>query len=186
MSKAPKISINQNEPSGSPHKGEPVYLVIGKIRRPHGIAGEMLCEMTTENPDHFNVGNRIFIGANKKPYNIISVRQANKFWLIALEGFENREQVALLNNQSIFLREEDLGSLPDGRFYHHEVIGMQVLDENNALLGKVSDILVTGANDVYVVETTAGDELMIPALKSVVLSIDRDSNSMVIRPQEWA
>jgi 16S rRNA processing protein RimM len=186
MSRAHQVTERHDEPSGSPHKGEPVYVVIGKLRRPHGISGEILLEILSENPENFEVGKQIFIGSRKMLCKINSLRQTNKLWLISLEGYESREQVALLTNQQVFMRKDELKNLPEGRFYHHEVIGMRVLDEKNALLGEVSEILVTGANDVYVVKTPAGEDLLIPAIKSVVQNIDRETRCMVVRLQEWA
>lgn len=186
MSKAHNISDHHDVPSGSPNKGEPVYFVIGKLRRPHGVDGEILFEMSSENIEHFLPGNQLFVGAKKKAFTISSLRQANKLYLIAFEGIENREQAALITNQNIFIREESLIPLPEGSFYHHEVIGMRVLDENETLLGEVIEIMETGANDVYVVKTTTGEEVLLPAVKSVIIQMDRDTGSMIIRPQEWA
>jgi 16S rRNA processing protein RimM len=186
MSKARNISAHHDEPSGSPHKGEPVYFVIGKLRRPHGVDGEILFEMSSENLELFTPGNQIFVGGKKKPFNITSLRQANKLWLIAFEGIENREQAALITNQFIYIREDSLGPLPEGSFYHHEVVGMRVIDEGGTLLGEVVEVMVTGANDVYVVKTPAGKEILIPAVKSVILKMDRDIRSIIVHPQEWA
>lgn len=185
MSQTHNIDIQQEDPSGSPHKGEPVYFVIGKLRRPHGISGEILFEMITENPTYFSAGSQVFIGEKKSACTILSIRQTNKLWLVSFEGFESREKVALLTNKSIYVPEEDLKPLPKDRFYHHEVIGMKVFTENNSFLGEVTEILETGANDVYVIQSSEGQELLIPAVKSVVITIDRDSRSIIVRPQEW-
>mgnify|MGYP001765702121 CR=1 FL=1 len=185
MSPVRKISTNQDELSGSPQQGEPVYLVVGKLRRPHGIAGEILFEMTSDSTRLFKPGKQVYIGDKKNPYTIHSLRQTNKLWLISLEGFENREQVALVRNQWVFVRLEELDPLPGDRFYHHEVLGMSVVDENDTYIGAVREILETGANDVYVVDTPDGHEILFPAVKSVVLSIDRDTRKIIVRPQEW-
>ena len=63
---------------------------------------------------------------------------------------------------------------------------MQVMDEDGGILGEVVDILVTGANDVYVVRGQSGEELLLPAIKSVILSMDRESKTMIVRLQQWA
>ena len=186
MSKAQNTSDRHDGPSGSPHKGEPVYFVVGKLRRPHGVDGEILFEMSSENHEHFLPGNHLFVGDTKKAFTVSSLRQANKLYLIAFEGVENREQAALITNQNIFIREDSLVPLPDGSFYHHEVIGMRVLDERGTLLGEVVEIMVTGANDVYVVKTPSGEEMLIPAVKSVIIQMDRDTRRMIVRPQDWA
>lgn len=185
MSPVRKFSTKQNELSGSPQQGEPVYLVVGKLRRPHGIAGEMLFEMTSESIQLFNPGKQVYVGDEKNLHRISALRQTNKLWLISLEGVENREQAALLRNQWVFARMEDLKPLSGDRFYHYEVLGMSVVDENGTFFGEVREILETGANDVYVVETPTGQEILIPAVKSVILNIERDTKKIVVRPQEW-
>lgn len=178
-------NIEAQSNSGSPQSGEPVYLTIGKFRRPHGVKGEILMEMVTEFPENIKPGIQVFVGIKKKPCTISSIRQTNKLWLVSLFGFEDCESVEIFRNQWVYMDAEQLKPLPAGLFYQHEVIGMQVLDENRQRLGKVTEILVTGANDVYVIGTDSGEELLIPAIKSVIISMDRDTNTMILHPIDW-
>ena len=69
--------------------------------------------------------------------------------------------------------------------YLNEIIGMQVLDESEQSIGAVTEVIVTGANDVYVIRSESGEEVLIPAIKSVILKMDREANLMIIRLQEW-
>jgi len=186
MSKVHKGLQHSADPSGSPHPGEPVYMAVGRLRRTHGIKGEILFEMTTEESDNVKPGRQFFIGEKKIPVTIASLRQTNKLWLVSLEGFSNNESVEIYRNQTIYADAAQLLPLPEGRFYHHEVIGMKVEDEQHTLLGVVTEILVTGANDVYVVRTPDDSEILIPAVKAVVLNIDPENHIITIRPQEWA
>jgi 16S rRNA processing protein RimM len=62
--------------------------------------------------------------------------------------------------------------LPEGKYYHHQLIGLQVMDENDNPLGELAEILVTGANDVYVVKDASGGELLLPAIPPVILDVD--------------
>ncbi len=78
-----------------------------------------------------------------------------------------------------------LPNLEDGRYYHHQLIGLNALREDGTSLGSVQDIIVTGANDVYVVVDAAGNETLLPAIDSVVLKIDLETKSIVVRPPEW-
>jgi 16S rRNA processing protein RimM len=178
-------NIEAQSHSGSPQSGEPVYLTIGKLRRPHGVKGEILMEMMTEFSENIKPGIQVLVGIKKKPCTVSSIRQANKLWLVSLLGFEDCESVEIFRNQRIYMDAAQLKPLPVGRFYQHEVIGMQVLDENREVLGEVTDILVTGANDVYVIGTDSGEELLIPAIKSVIISMDRDTNAMIVHPMDW-
>ena len=171
---------------GSPQSGEPVYLMIGKMRRSHGIHGEMQMEVITEFPQTIKPGKNVFIGDEKREHTIATSRPAAKFLIVSLEGFPTRESVDGFKNEYVYIKAENLAALPPGRLYQHEVIGMQVMDEDGGILGEVVDILVTGANDVYVVRGQCGEELLLPAIKSVILSMDRESKTMIVRPQQWA
>jgi 16S rRNA processing protein RimM len=171
--------------SGSPQPGEPVYLAVARLRRPHGVSGEILMELITDSPENLAIGNEVFIGEDKIPSKVISLRPTDKLWLITLAGFGNRETVARFSNQWLYMKIDQLQPPAEGRFYQHEVIGMQVLNEAGIVLGIVSEILITGANDVYVVRNEQGEESLIPVVKSVIQKMDRKSRTIVIRPQEW-
>jgi len=173
------------EKSGSPQSGGPVFLTIGKLQRTHGVKGEILMEVMTDFPEKISSGNSVFIGTQHKEYIIASVRPSNTKMLISFEGLNDCDQVSILRNQLVSIKTEDANMLPEGEFYHHELIGMSILDENEHVIGSIKEILVTGANDVYVVTTQDGEELLLPAIRSVVLSIDRQSKKMIVRLPEW-
>ena len=95
----------------------------------------------------------------------------------------DRNVAETLRGKEVTVRREDALKLPAGEFYWHEVIGLSVVDATTQqMLGTVADILETGANDVYVVRTPAGKELLVPAIKDVVKSIDPTTGHMVIEP----
>jgi 16S rRNA processing protein RimM len=186
MSRSPRSRQEKQDQPGSPQTGEPVYLTIGKLRRAHGIKGEIQMEVITEFPETIKAGKVVFVGDRKIEYTIATCRSASKFLLVSLEGFPTRESVDIFRNENVYAKNENLTPLPPGRLYQHEVIGMQVRNEAGDSLGEVIEILVTGANDVYIVRSEDGSELLLPAIKSVILSMDRDSKTMVVRPQQWA
>ena len=174
------------EPSGSPQPGEPVYLIVGKIRRSHGLKGELLMEMVTDLPTNLKPGTPVLLGEQKIPAEVSSLRQANSLWLISLAGFEDAASVENFRNQWIYVEKKNLKPLPHGRFYQYQVIGMKVFNEERNLLGEVTEILVTGANDVYVVKSPSGSEILMPAINSVILNIDPEKGEIVAKPQEWS
>jgi 16S rRNA processing protein RimM len=171
--------------TGSPRSGEPVYLMIGKLRRSHGIHGEMLMDVQTDFPERIKVGNHVFVGQKHKELIISGLRPMNKDLLVGFDGYGDCEQVAIYCNQPVYIKTESVSDLPEGEFYHHEVVGMSVVDEAEKPIGIILEILVTGANDVYVIESPAGEEILVPAIKSVVISISREKHKMVVRLPEW-
>lgn len=170
---------------GSPQTGEPEYLTIGKLRRTHGVHGEIIMDALTDFPETITTGMTVFIGAHHKQQKISSIRPADKTFLIAFEGFDDCDKVGIFRNQFVFIKSKDAAPLEEGKFYQHEVVGMDVIDENGNQLGKLSEIINTGANDVYVIQPEAGDEILIPAIKSVVLEIDTNTGKMRVRLPEW-
>lgn len=177
----PELSTN----TGSPQVGGPVYLAIGKLQRTHGVKGELVLDVLTDFPQRIKVGRQVFIGNQHKEYVIASVRPNGNTLLVGFEGLIDCDQASIVRNQLVYIRTEDAQVLPEGEFYHHEIEGMSVFDETGKLIGLISEVLITGANDVYVVASDSGDEILIPAIKSVVISIDRKERKMVVRLPEW-
>jgi 16S rRNA processing protein RimM len=79
------------------------------------------------------------------------------------------------------VRREDRPLLEEGQYYHHQLRGLSVIDEENKLLGIIADILSTGANDVYIVHSDNGSEILLPAIDTVVLNIDLETRKVYVR-----
>lgn len=178
-------SPSHEKKSGSPQSGGPVYLAIGKLQRTHGIKGEMIMDLMTDFPERIKVGNLVFIGKKYQEYTISSLRPNGPKLLAAFEGLNNCEQAAILRNQMVYIKVEDANTLPEGEFYHHEILGMLVVDESQNNIGNIVEIITTGANDVYVIKTEEGGEILVPAIKSAIISIDRERKRMIVRLPEW-
>jgi 16S rRNA processing protein RimM len=158
--------------SGSPD-GEPVYLVVGFLRRAHGLHGEMIMDLHTDFPERFRSGRKLFIGEEHKPITLASARPHAKGMLVRLKGVETPEDAAQYRNQWVYVKSSDVPPLPEGQIYQHELFGFQVVDENDNLLGELVEIIETGANNVYVVRDPEGREILLPDIPSVVLDLDR-------------
>jgi len=159
---------------GSP-VGEPEYLAVGFIRRPHGIHGELIMDLHTDFPERFRVGRKLFVGDDRKPMTVGSVRPHAKGLLISLRGIDSAEAAGQFRNTWLFIKAKDAPALPEGKYYKYQLIGLNVVDEEDKPLGTLTEILETGANDVYVVKDKAGKELLLPAIPSVVLDIQPES-----------
>jgi 16S rRNA processing protein RimM len=165
--------------SGSP-SGEPVYLVVGFLRRPHGVAGEIIMDVHTNSPERLKSGRRLFVGGKYQPITLVSSRPHAKGLLVKLKGFNTPEDAGQFRNQWVYVRTADEPPLAEGKYYPHQLIGLQVMDENDNPLGELDEILVTGANDVYVVKDATGRELLLPAIPSVILDVDLDRRLMKV------
>jgi 16S rRNA processing protein RimM len=173
-------------PTGSPTPGEPVFVQVGQLRRPHGLKGEILMEIMTDFPERLKTGKTVFIGDDHQAYQITHRRLVAKGLLLTFSGFLDSIQVAVLTNKPVFVPANALPPLPEGSYYHHQLIGLSVVDEIGTALGKISEIIETGSNDVYVALSADGDELLLPALPDVILEINLEQGTMLVRPPQWA
>ena len=158
--------------TGSP-KGEPLYLSVGFLRRPHGVRGEIIMDLHTDFPERMKNGRLLFIGDDHKPMTLTNVRPHGKGMLVKFQNVDSPEDAGLYRNQWVYVQTNDV-PLPDGQHYRHELLGLKVMDENGNPLGEVVEILETGANDVYVVRDDSKKEILLPAISSVILNLDFD------------
>lgn len=168
--------------TGSPSQGEPEYLVVGMLRRPHGVRGEILMDVHTDFPERLRPGATIWVGDHYQPQPLQAVRPHGKGLLVKFNGVDTPESAGLFRNQWVYVPTRSVPPLPEGEFYHHQLVGLQAIEQDTGrLLGVVKEILVTGANDVYVLETPAAGELLLPAIPDVILQVDLAAKSIKVR-----
>lgn len=154
---------------------------MAQVLAPHGIRGELKCRVVTDFPkQRFRRGNTVLIDG--QPHVIQGARLQGSAVLLKLEDVADRDAADALRNKEVQIRPQDAVALPKGQFYWHQVIGLQVEDAtSHDILGKVTEIIETGANDVYVVRGERG-EILVPAIKEVVRQIDPAAGRMLIEP----
>ncbi len=179
---AKQKSITQAE-SGSP-AGEPVYLVIGYLRRPHGVHGEIIMDLHTDFPDRIKSGRTVFVGEKHQPQTFDGVREHNTGLLVKFRGIDTPEDVGLFRNRWVYVKASEVPPLPEGKHYQYELIGLDVVDEDGNPLGKLEEILETGANDVYIVKNDSGKEILLPAIPSVILDLNMDQRTLRVHLRE--
>ncbi|MBN1875432.1 MAG: 16S rRNA processing protein RimM [Anaerolineae bacterium] len=177
---------------------EPRYLAIGRILRPHGIDGELRMEILTDYPERVArlrfvyVGNADYMDADVRPdvgirpdvrirrYHLRSARLHKDALLIKLEGCEDRNTAETFRGAVVAVSVDDAIPLDEGEYYHFQMVGTRVETETGEVLGEVVDVLSTpNVNDVYVVHGPRG-ELLLPAIKDVILDLDLDARRMVV------
>ena len=174
------MSKTNNNHTGSLEESEPAFLIVGHLQKAHGINGEIAMLVITDFPERLQKGKVVWVGEDHKPLTIASIRWKQSLMLISFSGIEIREEVSKLTNQYVYIKSKNLPKLPKGQYYHHQLIGMQVFEGSN-LLGELIEIIVTGANDVFVVALPEGKELLLPDIKDVVLDIDLLEKSIHVR-----
>ncbi|MCS7173899.1 MAG: ribosome maturation factor RimM [Armatimonadetes bacterium] len=156
-------------------------LRIGTITRPHGLRGEVRVLPDTDFPDRFQTLRRVFVAGpeGEVPYEVESVRPHGRFFLVRLRGVEGREAAEALRGRELRIPQEEAPPLPEGTYYVADILGLEVRTPEGKVLGRVREVLRTGANDVYVV---AGDrEILLPAIEDVVQEVNLEERCMVVR-----
>lgn len=177
--------VTSSDGTGSPLTGEPVFLTVGKLRRPHGLAGDILMEVMTDFPERMRKGRELYIGETLVPVRLEKGRSHPPFLLLKFEGIDTPEAVGQFRNCMVYVRADSLPRLPEGEYYHHQLVGLQVITEDGQTLGILTEVLETGANDVYVITAADGKEVLLPAIHEVILGVDLVEKSMHVRPQIW-
>ena len=169
---------NKDSKTGAQPKGEPDYLAVGLLRKPHGLRGDLLLEIYTDFPERLKPGTTILAGDKHQPLKITRRRPTNDGMILGFEGINTPEEAGRWRATVVYVPTADRPALPEGQYYHHQMIGLTVIDEAGKVLGALSEIIITGANDVYVVTPAEGKDVLLPALKEVVLGIDLSTSTM--------
>jgi 16S rRNA processing protein RimM len=155
------------------------YVAVGYIRGPHGLDGEVKVDSLSDVPDRFVIGAQ-FQGGDRS-LTIGSLRTHKGALLIGFKRYTRREQAEKLRGLLLEIPESDVPPLAADQYYRHQLVGLNVQDAEGAPLGMLTEVLDTGANDVYVV-SDGESELLVPAIESVVRSVDVARGVMTIDP----
>jgi 16S rRNA processing protein RimM len=160
-------------------------LQIGKVVGLHGLRGALKVVSFAESPSSFAAGSELCLrkGPAARTYRLIKAQQHKKTLLLYLEGIDSRALAEPLRGAKIMIDPTGLPPLEEGVYYWHELIGLSVFSMEGEPLGHIDSIIETGSNDVYVVKTRQDgkpEEILIPALESVVCSINLAERSMYV------
>ena len=163
---------------------KPQFLVVGEILRPHGVRGEVRMRVLTENRDQLLDLEYVYLANSaddklKRRADLNRVRFNKSFALLTLAGYTNRNDAEQLRAKLVLIDSEQIPPLGDEQYYLFQLIGLRVVCDG-AEIGHVKDVLQTGANDVYIVESPAHGELLLPAHDETIKSIDFENQVIVM------
>ncbi|WP_066289119.1 ribosome maturation factor RimM [Bacillus sp. FJAT-29937] len=162
---------------------------VGKIVNTHGIRGEVRIISKTDFADErYKSGNRLylFMPQSKSPLELTvnSHRTHKNFDLVTFDGYNNINQVENMKGGILKVPESQLSALDEDEFYYHEIIGCTVTTKDGEEIGKISEILSPGANDVWVIKGKGGKEILIPYIEAVVKEVNVKEKMVIIDPIE--
>ena len=157
------------------------FITIGRIIATQGVGGKLKLQVTTDFPQRFTPSARVYI--DQQPANIESTEWRTGLAIIKLDTIDSLEEAKKMVGKMIEIDESQLWPLSEGQYYHFQIVGLEVWTTRGELLGKVSQILNTPSNDNYIV-SGANEEVIIPAIEDVIVSIEPDKGYITIEPIE--
>ena len=155
------------------------YLAVGRVLRPHGVRGELLLTSLTDFPEHLAEQKFVYLGEPPQPHPLAGVRLHRGQLIIRLADCHARDEADAFRDQIVQIETQRAAPLPPGLYYHHQLIGLAVYTEEGEHLGELTEVLETGANDVYVVQTPQG-ELLLPVIADVIRSVDLAAQRLTV------
>jgi 16S rRNA processing protein RimM len=162
---------------GSP---EPEFLVVGRIIRPHGIRGDLAMKVLTDYPERLPDRKTLYLGPSFQPYQVARVRPHRDGVIIQFEGIRTRDTAETLRDMLVHVHIDDAVPLEEDEYYQFQIYGLRVETEDGQILGELTDILETGANDVYVVTNQQGIEILLPVIPEVIRKVDVDEGVIIV------
>lgn len=155
-------------------------LVVGQIIKAHGLKGFVEVKAETDNVKRFSLGSKLMLWppVTEWPYlTIEAVKERKDRYLVKFTEIGSKSEADLIAGHSLVIPAA-VGEKPEDSYWLHEIVGLQVYTDTGAYLGKVTEVIQTGANDVYVVKNS--EEFLLPAIKEVIKEIDVKGKKMVV------
>ena len=158
------------------------YLQVGVITTTHGIRGEVKVFPTTDDPARFEELENVMLDTGRAllPLEIQNVKYFKQYVILKFKGIDNINDIEKHTKCPLLVSREDAVELEEDEYFMADIIGMTVYTEEGQKFGELTDILETGANDVYIISTELHGEVLIPAIKDCILDINTEENKMTI------
>lgn len=161
------------------------YLAVGQVVGAHGIRGEVKITVMTDFPARYRAGAKLYLGTELDcaPTEIQAARPHKGMMLVKLSTVPDRNMAETLQGQYLLIPADQAMPLAEHEHYAHDLIGLAVETATGEALGTLTEVIFTGANDVYVISGPAG-EVLLPALRSVILQVDVAAGKMTVAVPE--
>ena len=157
-------------------------LQVGVITQTHGVRGEVKVFPTTDDVNRFKKLKQVILDTGKEtmPLEIQSVKFFKQFVILKFKGIDNINDIEKYKRCSLYVTREHAVALEEDEYFIADMIGMEVCTEDGNIFGTLKDVIETGANDVYVIENAGHGEVLVPAIKECIRSVDIEKGQMMI------
>jgi 16S rRNA processing protein RimM len=160
----------------------PEWIAVGVVTRAHGVKGEVAVLPLSQVPSRFEAGATLFRDQRRSAaLTVAAARPHHDRILVTFVGIGDRTAAEGLAGAYLFVPASWAPALPEGEFWPHQLLGSEVATERGERLGALSEILHTQANDVWVVAADGGGELLVPALRDLVVAVDVAGRRITVR-----
>lgn len=157
-------------------------LQVGVITQTHGVRGEVKVFPTTDDVNRFKKLKQVILDTGKETMllEIQSVKFFKQFVILKFKGIDNINDIEKYKRCSLYVTREHAVALEEDEYFIADMIGMEVCTEDGNIFGTLKDVIETGANDVYVIENAEHGEVLVPAIKECIRSVDIEKGQMMI------
>ena len=157
------------------------YLTVGSVTSAHGVKGEVKVFPLTDDPGRFGKCREYYLdlGNEIRPLHLQGVKYSGRFVILKFEEFSNRNDVENLHDKKLLVDRKHAVKLDKDEYFIADLIGIPVY-EKDRFVGTLTEVMPTGANDVYVVKKENGRELLLPAIRECILDVDIEGRKMTV------
>ena len=157
-------------------------LQVGVITTTHGVRGEVKVFPTTDDANRFKKLKNVILDTGKEQLDleIAQVKFFKNLVILKFKGIDNINDIEKYKGKSLYVTRENAVKLKKNEYFIADLIGLKAVSEDGTERGKITDVLQTGANDVYVVQQEDGQEVLIPAIRDCVLNVDLEAGIMTL------
>lgn len=157
-------------------------LRVGVISSTHGVRGEVKVFPTTDDPERFRLLKEMLLdtGREKLSLKIQNVKFFKNMVILKFEGYDNINQIEMYRGKELWIRRDQAVELKENEYFIADLVGLTVIDDEEKVLGTLTDVIQTGANDVYAVKLENGKEVLIPAIRQCILKVDLEAGMMKV------
>ena len=161
-------------------------LQVGVISSTHGVRGEVKVFPTTDDVTRFRQLKKVYLDTGREmlPLEIQNVKFFKQFAILKFKGIDNINDIEKYRGKSLMIDREDAVDLEEDEYFIADMIGMKVCTEDGSEFGTLKDVMETGANDVYIIDSLEHGEVLIPAIRECILDVDMDEARMTIHLME--
>lgn len=157
-------------------------LQVGAVTSTHGLVGEVKVFPMTDDVRRFKKLKKVLLDTGKDmlELEVAQVKFFKQMVILKFKGYDKIEDVMGFKGKSLYVTRENAVKLKKNEYFIADLIGMKVYNDGEAYLGELTDVMATGANDVYVVKMESGKEVLIPAIRQCILNVDVEEGRMEV------